>query len=125
MRRRRGKFEFRHRMAGGATAVALAVLAAVISLACATMVGALTALVVMATQAPLPGAELAMDTADGGGPGSRSVIVRPMRAPMEGECTVVIWNTGMIYCVRDRAAQDSPRAARSDPAVVARPQAVF
>jgi hypothetical protein len=104
-----------------AVAVALMVLGTVVSLACASMIGALAVLMVMTTEKPAPAIVLERDVVTGGA-GPRQTILRPLRAPREGECTAVIWNTGMIYCVRDRATQ-APEGRRPGPAVVVQAQA--
>jgi hypothetical protein len=88
-----------------AAAVALIALCAVISLACASMIGAVAVLVVTAAEKPVPSVALARNDAVGGGAGLRRAVFSPLRAPRKGECTVVIWNTGMVYCVRDKPAQ--------------------
>ncbi|HLX79253.1 MAG TPA: hypothetical protein VKS43_01585 [Burkholderiales bacterium] len=104
-------------------AAALITLGAVVSLACVSMIGAVAALVVMAAEKAAPVAAQARDdTAAAGGAGLRRAVFRPLPAPREGECAVIIWNTGMIYCVRDKPAQAVP-AKRSGSAVVVQAQA--
>jgi hypothetical protein len=106
-------------------AVALTILGAIISLACASMIGALAALVVMTVEKPVPSPALAQDAFAAGSAESRRAIFRPLRPPRQGECTVVIWNTGMIYCVRDKGdkAGQAWQGERLGPAVVVQAQA--
>ncbi|HEY8069131.1 MAG TPA: hypothetical protein VIF38_09595 [Burkholderiales bacterium] len=99
-------------------AAALITLGVVISLACVSMIGAVAALVVMAAEKPAPVAAQARDDTAAGGAGSRRAVFRPLPASRPGERAVIVWNTGMIYCMRDKPAQVVPAEHSGFAAVV-------
>jgi hypothetical protein len=88
-----------------AGAVALMGLGMLAALACASAIGAATALVV-----------IAMDTPASAAPG------RLTRTPQSDECAVVAWKSGTSYCFRNKSAEvNGPM--RNGPAVVVQAQA--
>ena len=72
------------------------VIGMIIALACASAIGAVTTLVVMAMDRPAP--------------------------TQGGECGVVAWQTGIVHCFRSES-NDASKQARHGPAVVVQAQA--
>jgi hypothetical protein len=97
--------------------VTLSVLCTVVALACALAIGAVAVLVVLAASRPTSTAALAKDAAAASNAAFREPVFRGLPAPQEGECAVVLWNAGMIYCVHEGAPLASKKR-RSRPGVV-------
>jgi len=85
--------------------MALMVLGMLVTLTCASAIGAAMTLVVMAIDKPAS---------------APSTVLA--RIPQSGECAVTAWKTGMTYCFRDTSAE-AGRPSRKGPAVVVQAQA--
>jgi hypothetical protein len=104
--------------------VALMVLGAVTTLACASAIGAAATLVVMTPYKPASSAAImfAGGAAIPGPSKAQEVIVQPVLAPQSGECVLMAWKTGMIYCIRNNSDNEY-KPVRNGPAVVVQAQA--
>lgn len=87
--------------------VSLSLLCVVVALACALTIGAISVLVLLEVGKQAPIVSLPKDAPTAGGAGLREPVFRGLPAPREGECRVVMWKAGTIYCVRGEAPQGS------------------
>ena len=82
-------------------AIAWMGLGAIVALACASAITAAAALVFTALDKPSPSLNMLADApvAFASAANSREVVARLDRQPQAGECEMVLWKSGTVYCV--------------------------
>lgn len=88
-----------------AGAVVLMTLGMLVTLACASAIGAAATLVILAVDKPASATPAVL-----------------AHVPQSGECTVMAWKTGMIYCFRSESVEAAGLVG-GGPAVVVQAQA--
>ncbi len=95
---------------GKAGAAALMVLGAVVAIACASAIGAIATLVVIALDQPASVQSITLASgATIAGP-FNARVAGPNQVPQTGECAVVAWKSGTIYCLRNKSSDANLQA---------------